>query len=257
MSDHYLVDILINGLNAWFNGNTLSSVRYPKRYHKLIAEQSAIGWRHLFNGHLSTQWRVKQDYFLRRKKISTLTHTGSAWSRRTLTILWTEFLSLWKTRNAEIHGHDIVSQQQAKKRKLRLKMELLHTLRNQVVAGDTDVFIGETPADVTHFMDTKTATYVQNRLNVWKPFVISSVKLAKDLSIEGVSSLTEYFTPTRELAHRPIAARAHRTACPRRRDRPSLSQPSYRFRSLRSFFAIHDPLTNPPPPLPRSLHLPL
>jgi hypothetical protein len=132
---------IINGLNTWFNGNVLSPARYPKCYHQLIAEQFAIFWRHLFNGHLSTQWQLKQDYFLRRKKISTLTQTGLAWSRRTLTVLWTEFLLLWKTRNAEIHGHDIASQQQAKRRKLSLEMEVLHTLRNQVVVGDTDVFI--------------------------------------------------------------------------------------------------------------------
>jgi hypothetical protein len=51
-SDHYLIDILINGLHAWFEGTTLWPDRYPRRYYKLIAKQTAIGWQHLFNGHL-------------------------------------------------------------------------------------------------------------------------------------------------------------------------------------------------------------
>jgi hypothetical protein len=211
-SDHFLINILINGLHAWFKGTTLRPDRYPRQYYKLIAEQTAIGWRHLFNGHLSTQWRIKQDSFLRSQKIATLTHPGNAWSRRTLTILWTKFLLLWQTRNKEIHGHDIASQRQAKHRKLHLEMEQLHTLRPQVLAGNTDVFICETPADLTHFLDTATATYVQNWLHIWKHFVISSAKSAKDLSLQGVSSITAYFIPTGELPHRPIAARAHRTA---------------------------------------------
>jgi hypothetical protein len=173
-SDHYLSDILVNGLHAWFQGTSLQTDRYPKRYHRLIDEQSSIGWRHLFNGHLTTQWRIKQDYHVRRRKINMRTHTGAVWSIRTLAILWTEFFALWKTCNEAIHGHDLASQQQAKQRKLRIEMTMLHSLRDQVLAGDTDIFIGDTPAALDHFLDTATATYVQNWIHVWKPFILSS-----------------------------------------------------------------------------------
>jgi hypothetical protein len=251
-SDHYLSDILVNGLHAWFQGTTLQPDRYPKRYHKLIAEQHAIGWRHLFNGHLTTEWRIKQDYHIRRRKIRTRTHTGAGWSLRTLTILWQEFFVLWKSRNEAIHGHDTRSQQQAKHRKLRLEMVMLHSLRDQVLAGDTDVFIGDTPPELDHFLDTATPTYIQNWLHIWKPFLLSSVKSAKDLALQGVSTMSTYFTPSSELRHRPIAERAHRTARPRTRERLALPQPSYRFRSLRSFFAIPTP-----PPVTPPEHTPL
>jgi hypothetical protein len=66
----------MNRLDRWFHGTTLLTDRYPRQYHLLIAEQSAIGWRQLFNGHLSLQWRRKQDYYVRRQKIHTLTHSG-------------------------------------------------------------------------------------------------------------------------------------------------------------------------------------
>jgi hypothetical protein len=61
-SDHFLLDILISGLDLWFKGSTLSPTQYPLQYHHLIAEQPAIGWRHLFNGHMLLKWRTKQDY---------------------------------------------------------------------------------------------------------------------------------------------------------------------------------------------------
>jgi hypothetical protein len=62
--DHYLLNILINGLDCWFKGSRLNPDHFPHRYHQLITEQSAIGWHHLFNGHLSTQWQLKQDYYV-------------------------------------------------------------------------------------------------------------------------------------------------------------------------------------------------
>jgi hypothetical protein len=84
-------------------------------------KQTAIGWRHLFLGHLSTEWGTKQDYYVCRQKINTLTHTGAGWSLQTLTILWSKFLTLWKARNEAIHGHNLVSQQQTRKAAFDLK----------------------------------------------------------------------------------------------------------------------------------------
>jgi hypothetical protein len=115
---------------------------------------------------------------------------------------------------------------------------MLQTKRDQVLARDSDVFKGDTPAEFQHFLDTSSATHVQNWLNVWKPFILLSIKLAKDLSLNGVQTLQTYFTLTLALPHRPLTARVHRTAChPRQQDPMALPQPSYRFRSLWSFFS--------------------
>jgi hypothetical protein len=112
--------------------------------------------------------------------------TGGGWSLRTLTLLWTHFLLLWTAQNEAIHGHDLASQHHVRKRQLRLEMELLHAQRDQVLACDTDVFMGDTPAELTQFIDILMASHVQNWLHVWKPFIISSINSAKDLSIHGV-----------------------------------------------------------------------
>jgi hypothetical protein len=77
---------------------------------------------------------------------------------RMLSILWTKLFHLWKMRNDAIHGHNIPSQQQAWQQKLRIEMEMLHTLCNTVLACDTNVFVGDTLAEWSQFLDTSTAT---------------------------------------------------------------------------------------------------
>ena len=143
-SDQDLTDILVAGLHSWFTDTPFSPHRFPKRYHSMIAEQTAIGWQHVFNGHLSSQWRAKQDYYVRRRKIHTLTHTGTGWARRTLTVIWTNFFLVWKARNEAIHGHDAASQHQARLGTIRIEMEALHSYQNQVLACDTNIFLGIT-----------------------------------------------------------------------------------------------------------------
>jgi hypothetical protein len=95
---------------------------------------------------------------------------------------------MWKARSKAIHGHDLSNQQQAYQHKVRIKMEILHTQWDQVLACDTDVFIGDTPAKPNNYLDIAKALQVPNWLNIWKPFIISSVKSTKDLSLFKVST---------------------------------------------------------------------
>jgi hypothetical protein len=243
----YLVDILHDGLHSWLTYTQIDTAQYPRRYHQLIEEQTAIGWRQLFNGHLSTQWRIRQDNFLRRGKLQTRVHTGANWALRTLTTIWTAFFKIWKDRNEAIHGHDLKTQNQARQRRLRAEMELLHSKRDQVLAVDNDVFIGDTPAALDTFLTVSSPTHVQNWLHVWKPIIVSSVQSAKDMAIKGVRLMSDYFPtdPTTNTGPRHPNTRAHRTTRPRHRaTRPALPQPSFQFRSLRSFFGLQH--RNPP-----------
>jgi hypothetical protein len=85
-----------------------------------------------------------------------------------LTILWTKLFLLWKFRNKAIHGHNLSSQQQACKCQLRLEMEYVHMQRDQVLASNTYVFMGNTQADLDHPQHI-TATQIQNWLHLFFP----------------------------------------------------------------------------------------
>jgi hypothetical protein len=246
----YLLDLLIDGINAWITSTPFPTSRYPRRYQRLITEQTSIGWRHIFNGHLSCQWRVLQDSHIRHNKILTRTQTGSNWSLRTLTTVWTAFFSLWTDRNEAIHGHDLKTQNQSRHRRLRAEMELLHSQRDNVLAVDSDAFIGDHPDALETFLSVSTPTHIQNWLNTWRPLIVSSVKSAKELSIRGVRTMSTYFPSERppNQAPRHPNSRAHRTARPRhRRQTQVLPQPPFQTRSLRSFFGLNP---RPAPPAP-------
>jgi hypothetical protein len=228
----YLVDILIDGLQAWLTQSPFDTARYPECYQQLIQEQTAIGWRHMFNGHMTNQWRIRQDNYIRQQKIRTLRHTGASWTLPTLTMLWTDFFVLWKARNEAIHGHDSSSQNQARYCRLHTEMEQLHSKCAHVLAVDSDIFIGDTPADLETFLTVSTASHIQNWLHVWRPLIQSSVKSARDMSIQGIQTLTNYFdsigSPNMTPQH--PNSRAHRTTRPCHKTRlKALPQPSFRF----------------------------
>lgn len=56
-------------------------------------------------------------------------------------------------------------------------MESVHLQQNQVLASNTDVFMGDTQANLDHFLYTSTATQIQNWLYIWKPFIQSTSDL--------------------------------------------------------------------------------
>jgi hypothetical protein len=127
-----------------------------------------------------------------------------------------------------------------KKSYLWIEMEHLHQQHGQVLACDTDIFMGDTPANLNHFLDTSTtAACIQNWLHVWKLLILSCVKLAKELSLHGIQTMTSYFTPTSATSLQTINNRSHHTARPRLQAPHSLPQPSFWFWSLWSFFALH------------------
>jgi hypothetical protein len=54
-SDPQLLDMLIDGLHSWFQNTSIHANRYPIHYRRLINKQTDIGWRHMFNGHITSQ----------------------------------------------------------------------------------------------------------------------------------------------------------------------------------------------------------
>ena len=180
----------------------------------------------------------KKDYYVRRRKICTITHTGVGWAHRTLQVIWKDSSLVWTARNEAIHGHNNASQHQAHQRKVQIKMEALDAHCHNVLACDTDIFIGDNQAELSHYLDTTKATQGENWLNTWKPFILSRVQSAKDLSIQGVQTMTAYF-PGPVATRRPITSRPHQKAQSKLRNPHALPQPNYRFQSLRSFLVQH------------------
>eukprot|EP00957_Ditylum_brightwellii_P025207 1907770-Ditylum_brightwellii.AAC.1 len=68
-----------------------------KRY--LVGEQTAIGWRRLFNGQLTKQWAILQDDYLHHIRLCTSSLNGTTWASHIVKFIWSQFFILWTLRN--------------------------------------------------------------------------------------------------------------------------------------------------------------
>jgi hypothetical protein len=90
-----LITILTDGIQAWFNDTPMQPENYPPTFHKLIKDQTAIGWRQLFHGRFATEWQRLQNQHLRQNGIKKITLTGQSWTISMIVQLWREFFDLW------------------------------------------------------------------------------------------------------------------------------------------------------------------
>jgi hypothetical protein len=100
--------ILISAMEAWLNDNPPNLSTCTALYSNLIHQQTQIGWRQLFNGHISTKWSQLQDDYLLQQGLHNKKTTGQLWATNILSCIWEEWL-VWTIRNAVIHGHDQTS----------------------------------------------------------------------------------------------------------------------------------------------------
>jgi hypothetical protein len=52
-----LTTILMDGITQWFNNKLLQPAECPAPFHRLIQQQSNVGWRQLFHGHFASKWQ--------------------------------------------------------------------------------------------------------------------------------------------------------------------------------------------------------
>jgi hypothetical protein len=114
---------------------------------------------------------------------------------------------MWETRNQAVHGKDSESRQKARIRRATIELRHLHKKRNTVLATDRDLFLGENDNDLTQWIQTHSATHIENWLRVWKPVLVDSVKAAPAFALQSVRPLREYFQTTRN----PPSPVAHRS----------------------------------------------
>jgi hypothetical protein len=236
------VDILLNGLDAWFNDATLDYSKYPRTYQKLIKEQTALGWRQLFQGRLTTEWARLQDRHLHDIKAHSNFKTGTLWTTNIITTLWKAFFTMWEARNAVVHGADSSSRQKSRRDRAAISLRHLHAKRNEVLATDQGLFLTDSPEALDHWVETHSATYIENWLQIWKPVILDSAKAAHAFAIRSVRPLYEYFSPvyTPPPSRRPPKPRyksnAHTVHDRRKPRKKKPATPPARNHSILAFF---------------------
>ena len=188
-----LTALILQALCEWSapgqdeNSNQLNSSEKFAALRRLVLQQNAIGWDHLFLGRFSSEWSSLQDEYYARRSHSTETkhQTGQRWQIAVISMVW--FL-LWATRNKELHGADSRSQSQTERREIERTLIDIYEIRTHIEPSVQQLL----HRDITeHF--SKTMAYNKNWLAVYGPLVKMRIRRAKAKAVQGVKSLRHYF----------------------------------------------------------------
>jgi hypothetical protein len=67
--------------------------------------QSKIRWDQFFRGRIATDWKLAIQTYYRERQPGT-SFTPDQWMQTTINAIWTLALTLWRQRNAALHGPD-------------------------------------------------------------------------------------------------------------------------------------------------------
>jgi exonuclease III len=197
-TDPDLQRLLLTAVKAWMHtpANELyipSATEYPERFTDLITNQTAIGWRQIFNGRFSNQWARRQDEYYARVETNRRNRrqTGQQWQTNIIGEIWEAWFLIWEKRNQDIHGFDANSKAEALRRKVEQSLRDIYNLRHQLEPSVRDLL--EDDVEVHR----QRPTWVnQNWLAVHGPLVAASVRKFKNGVLLGVRSIRDYVVRT-------------------------------------------------------------
>lgn len=194
-TDPQLQDILLKALKAWMDGkgNTeiaaaFENLREP--YTTLIRQQTAIGWRQLWNGRFASKWAELQEQHYGRMDMGRFNRaaTGDKWLANTIGELWAAWMIIWETRNKDLHGHDLSSQAMAARRSIQEDIRAIYEVKHMLEPSVRDMLEDDAAAHQNR------AIWVnRNWLAVHGPLVKSSIRKFKSGIMRGVRSIKDYF----------------------------------------------------------------
>jgi hypothetical protein len=171
------------------DSDPFDSSEFPANYQTLIREQTMIGWKHLFQGRITTSWQRMQQYHYSGLR-PVQGRDGASWSRSILAFIFSEWLLLWDSRNKSVHGNDSVSRSQAKHNQAIRELEILYSFRHQVLQRDRSLYY-----DSIELHRAKPTQSIRQWLNSYRDLLLHSLKEAKVKSLLHVRPITSYFNP--------------------------------------------------------------
>ena len=219
--DPKLIDILKEGITAYFKGdsvsNTMLRVRGQegyKRYDLLIDEQTVIGWDNLLRGKFSKQWKIYQKAFANRIKLSNprpyennkrrkkrnkakndtakkrnKTEEFHALFQAIVPIMHEMWTDRCVDRNTPVIGGRIVAEYEA----LKQQVTQLYSMKEMVLPEDeTKIFNEEIKVRLGD-----TNRQLKKWIGRWKPVIDHSMKRVKELAKENSKPIWKHFTANR------------------------------------------------------------
>lgn len=194
-----LQNLLLESFRGWLYHDSDSDfmpnpLQYPPSIRSLIAQQTAIGWRQLFNGRFGVQWSIVQETYVRRTQITqtgaTQSLTGQKWQTQLILFVWERWKGLWKLRNESLHGKDNTAQAEAETKEVKRRLVEIYDLRAQMEPSAQELLCQDLQQ---HMLKPTWAT--TNWLNIHRPLFQASLRRVKTRAIQGDRNIRTYFAP--------------------------------------------------------------
>jgi len=99
-TDPILQIIFLQGITKWRQMQPLDTTEFPTEYRNLLDQQEQIGWRQIWSGRWSNQWKQLQLQSLPLQE-----DKEKKWTQTSLASVWQSWDDIWSERNSIVHGN--------------------------------------------------------------------------------------------------------------------------------------------------------
>ena len=190
-----LQELLLNTFRTWLHAPTLEGFQvepahYHDSLHRLIIQQSKLGWHQLLLGRFSCEWARIQDkqYWQHQDELQHSKMSGQSWQVKLIQRIWEKWFDLWKLRNQAQHGHDDKTRHEAEQRDISRTLADIYNNRHLYETSVQRLLLS---TEVKH----RQAPHWVNRnwIATNQRIFIDSMRKAQTMAIKGVWSIRTYF----------------------------------------------------------------
>ena len=119
----------------------------PEDYEQLYSTQSAIGWRQLFYGRVTIDWKDRQGrYYYNDPANTPKGMDGKKWAVKLVKLFWNHFLQLWKLRNEQHHKTATQRYSESETQLYKKRIRRLYANKDQLATFDQNLLFS-TPCE--------------------------------------------------------------------------------------------------------------
>ena len=181
--DMELAHLLITGLEAGWLGTDVDIATFSLLLHRLIVDQTNIGWTNIMNGRWSTEWEKIQ------KERSELDPTVQfyPWTAKIINHIWEQWFASWTIQNSCNHDKEQIEKLLLKKDYSWKELDRHYTCKQKVSCVDRDLF-----RDTVEIHKQQSLSEIEAWIMVFAPTIKMSYKEMKQ---QNGTDIRNHFNP--------------------------------------------------------------
>jgi hypothetical protein len=128
----YIVNLWINGMKKGM-GNEEEPIGSTPETQSIIEEQEKIGWEQMIKGRISKKWIKAQEEEMGDN--ATKRKNALTWATEMISLIFEQWLKLWKIRNEDRHGRDTATRKAAEREQAIRELSQMYEDHEQTQEG--------------------------------------------------------------------------------------------------------------------------